>query len=162
MLRQENMFRGLILDTDIDGNFTGNTTKEWVFGNLIQQYDYVGEGEERHAVLINTMIKWSGMEAWGGDDEFDVDPKTVGQNTGRDDMEGNPIYADDILFYQNIFEPSANRHFVVLWSDEDSAWMAKAPDEYCFFSALEPERCCKIVGTIFGEPVTEVVNENNT
>lgn len=157
MLRKENMFRGLILDTDIDGNLTGETTKEWVFGNLIQQYDYLN-GNDNDPTLMDTLIRWDGVKEWGGDDEFQVDPKTVGQKTGRQDITGAEIYADDILWVKE----NNNLHYVVLWSDEESAWVAESSADYSSLADLRPELRCKIVGTFFDEPIVEVKDGNNT
>ncbi len=59
---------------------------EWVYGYLIGKDVIVGEIE-----LWEEEYFWT--EYW-----YKVDPKTVGQYTGFDDMEGNRVYVGDILY----------------------------------------------------------------
>jgi len=164
MNKKENLFRGLLLDFDEDDNPTGMTTNEWVYGSLTQQYDYRTvadinggstfgsdkDGFVEESILQHTFIQWDGMPSWGGDDIFEVDPKTVGQKTGRQDREGEDIYDSDIAFYYR-----KKIHCLIYWDDKLSAFMICGKGFKDFLACVDAEHDLKRTGTFFDDPEME-------
>jgi len=162
MNKQENLFRGLLLDFDEEKSSVNGG--EWVFGNLIQQFDYPtvddknsgstfdtdDEGFVRNAVLQHTFIQWDGMPSWGGDDIFEVDPKTVGQKTGRIDKDHDSIYAGDLVFHSR-----KKIHCLIYWDDKMSAFMICGEKFKDFLGAVNTERDLKVSGTFFDDAKME-------
>ena len=79
------LFRGKSLDTG-----------EWVYGQYYKQTEFYGDPLIKHFIIVST-------EDLNFDQalEFhEVDPKTVGQYTGKDDVSGVKVFTDDIVEYQ--------------------------------------------------------------
>ena len=69
------------------------TTKEWHYGYYTKAKDYLDE-EPVHAIIDKECMLYPRNEFADWDE---VDPETVGQYTGRDDIDGKPIFTDDLI-----------------------------------------------------------------
>ena len=79
---------------------------EWVQGNYIHSKRFEGCFNEYRIHDQDTGI------------EHDVDPETVGQYTGKDDMNGCKIFDGDIMQHKKPFETP----FLVNWIDSECGY----------------------------------------
>jgi len=129
-------FRGREIDSK--GNL-----RWWVYGSYVS-FLSVDDPKETCAIL-NRRGEWT-----------HIDPKTVGQYTGRKDKNGKEIYDGDILATWNDNDPDIDEWdfrdnpVIVKWSDKLNGWDFGGlmdDDEDSMYS----EKYCGIIGNIHEE-----------
>lgn len=116
----------------------------WVYGYLIGNDAIVGEIVEWDSEYFNT-------EFWRK-----VDPETVGQYTGLKDKNGKEIYEGDVLL--EILSPDEKYAHVVVWSQDDCAWMFEYYGDLFTASEMNFEQC-EVIGNIYSNP--EMLEDNH-
>lgn len=94
---------------------------EWIYGSLVS----VPDDEEFAAIQFQVpKVVPPGFGEDDGEYHFrieNVDPATVGQYTGRDDCEGNPIYEGDIIGLPSIYAKD-QQGYTPFWVVEYDPW----------------------------------------
>lgn len=88
----------------------------WLYGSLINNVFFFKDGTPACSIIDTSYLAYDCWNDWGEwMDDYDVDPKTVGQFTGKQDVNGVDIYADDILLVKN-------HYLKVFWNFHLAQW----------------------------------------
>ena len=123
-------------------------TERWVFGSLVQTYAGDTDEEEKYFIVPNdpySLMQIDG-EKWICR-AFEIKRETLGTCSGRTDIDGEMIYAGDILERSSFDDPEAKpERFLVV--DLDGKF---AGDGTSFIYEEELETC-RIIGNAFDDP----------
>lgn len=128
---------------------------EWVSsGNLITFNDE-GEGKqffipEANAKCTSSHDEQDNIIAFPSGVFYKVDPKTIGQYTGRTDKNGKKIFEGDVCRF---YGTDGCSDYVVFWDDTVSQWTVRqidlgAKDVLDSYFA----ECCEVIGNIHDTP----------
>jgi hypothetical protein len=119
---KEILFRGKVL-TEIHNNYDF-VKNGWVYGQYVEvQHSIWHEVNEKgedvtllHPAIFVTVKHEKGLN---GQDWLLVKPESIGQYTGKNDIEGNKIFDGDIL------EDSDGNHYCVYYNESEAAYHLK-------------------------------------
>jgi hypothetical protein len=116
-------------------------TKEWHYGYYAKAKDYLDK-DPVHVIIELECMLYPRNEFSDWDE---VDPETVGQYTGRNDMNGNPIFTDDLI-------ECRWRH-----SADEIDKIARVISDSCIDDGLGRQwpngtYNCKVIGNIYDNP----------
>lgn len=134
-------FRGKAKNASTPGFEAGG----WLYGSLINNAFFFEDGTPACSILDTSYIAydcWEDLADWM--DDFEVDPATVGQWTGKKDKKGKEIYLGD-------FSISNDGCWVVEWVDGGFAFVhARDGDTFMFSELFMDEE--EITGNIHDNP----------
>lgn len=92
---------------------------DWLYGSLINNAFFFEDGTPACSILDTNYIAdgcWEDLADWM--DDFEVDPATVGQWTGKKDKKGIDVYEGDVF-------DVADRYVEVYWNEHLAMWDTK-------------------------------------
>lgn len=134
--------------------FRGKSLKtgKWVFGYYAhRRIKTTGLYTPNHCIFIASPKYGTDGGYWEG-----IDPSTLGQKTGVQDIYGNAIYEGDVLkVYRKEYYVGGSykyvpmpRKYMVYWSEDALAFRTKDDEGYCTDFELNYEKY-EIVGDIY-------------
>jgi uncharacterized phage protein (TIGR01671 family) len=110
---------------------------KWVY------WFYVEDDADQPFIFAESLTPGKGL--------FYVDPETVGQYTGTNDINGVKIFEGDII---DLSRGGFQAVFVVAWGGSCCGYGLKSKDNeyYCFIDHGLTTKCMRIIGNIYDNP----------
>lgn len=145
------------------GKWIGNG--EWVEGHYckISETTYAfAEDYERNPIPVHHYILHETMTDWGLPNRFnqyEIDPETLCQCTGKTDEDGKKIFEGDIVGFDDIYSTESGYSESsclgeVVWSAEECCFYVTNRLSAESWEVLDE---CKVVGNVFDNP--ELIEE---
>lgn len=122
---------------------------KWVQGYYVKGLNVLTNCEETHIIFEHNTIFYSSGETDGW---YRVDPSTICQCTGREDMNGKLIFENDILSgHIDVEFPEDETRKRVVW--HENGWCTNEPgcDDYEELDDFDSENF-EVIGNVFDNP----------